>query len=98
MGLYNPAPPKALVEASEDVLFALTCIAEHASLSADELAAVLRMSPGSVHRMLSYCEEHHLITRSNGAIILDLANYGQITRTLSMRSFIYFQHEQAVSS
>jgi len=90
VGLYNPAPPSVLATASAEVLFMLTCIAEHASISQDQLAQVLRLPADNVQRMLSYCEENAIIFRQDGVVMLDLDNYREIVRTLSMRGFIYF--------
>lgn len=90
VGLYSPDPPKALVDASDEVLFLLTCIAVHASVTPTQLAAILRLRADVVQRMLSYCEENHLIRRVDGVVSLHTDSYFQIVRLLSMRSFIYF--------
>ena len=90
VGLYNPDPPKSLVNASDKVFFLLTCIAQHASLSVDELTQVLRQPRDTIHRLLSYCEENDFIHRRNNQVMLDFDCYRQIVQTLTMRSFIYF--------
>lgn len=90
VGLYNPEPPTALTQGSDDLLFMLTSIAGHASLTPVQIAEVLRMPEDAVHRMLSYCEENHLIYRKSGVVAINLENYREIVRTLSNRGFIYF--------
>jgi hypothetical protein len=91
VGLYSPGTPKALLSASDDVLFLLTCIAEHSSLTPEQLSEILRTTEDAVHRMLSYCEQNNLVHQSsNGVVVLDLEHYREIISTLSMRGFVYF--------
>jgi hypothetical protein len=90
VGLYQPEPPSALTDASDDVLFALTAIATHESISVDELAKVLRVPEDAAQRTVNYCEENVLVHREGEIVMLHLRNYSQIIRHLEMRSFIYF--------
>lgn len=91
VGLYNPDPPRALLTASDEVMFLLTCIAEHASLTPAQISAILRAPKDAVARQLAYCEENALVYREGGVVMLNLQNYRQIVSTLSMRSFVYFE-------
>ena len=90
VGLYQPEPPQALVDASEDVLFALTAIATHERISVDALARVLRVPHDAIQRTINYCEEHALVQRNDDTVTLHLRNYRPIIHHLEMRSFIYF--------
>ncbi|MFT7623514.1 MAG: hypothetical protein ACI9WU_002697 [Myxococcota bacterium] len=90
VGLHNPVIPPAMEDGSDDLLFLLTCIAEHASLTPGQLADVLRMPRDSINRMISYCLEHRLLRRRGAAVTLDLDNHREIVRTLTMRGFVYF--------